>query len=117
MNLIEMDKEWLEKPISERREWYYYELDRLFDYLVKKEPLVDAETMANSRKVLKEIKRRMELDQKAGAESHITGEEVREYYYSVDKAYNELPRSDTDTDADVWFGKLGRAIEFLLDLK
>lgn len=112
-----MENEWLKKPISERREWYYNELDRLFDYLVKKAPSIDAETMSNSRKVLEKIRRHMELDHKAGSDPNITGEEVNEYYYAIDKAYQELPRSDIDTDADVWFGKLGRAIEVLLDLK
>lgn len=112
-----MDKEWLGKPISERREWYYHELDKLFDYLVKMEPSVNPETMSNSRKILEEIRRRMELDRKAGSEPNTTGEEISEYYYAVDKAYKELPQTETDTDANVWFGKLGRAIEVLLNLK
>lgn len=112
-----MDKEWLEKPVSERREWYYHELDKLFDYLVKKEPSIDPETMSNSRRLLDEIRRHMELDRKAGSEPNVTGEEIREYYYMIEKAYKELPHVETDTDANVWFGKLGRAIEVLLDLK
>lgn len=113
--IIKIENEWIGKSISERREWYYKELGRLFDYLVEEESYRDAGKMLDSREALENIKNRMKIDQKAGSDTTVTGEEIKEYYQAVDLAYRELPESDRDTDE--LLSKLGRAMEIFVNLK
>ncbi len=110
-----MDKEWLDRSLDERINWYNNELDSMFNFLVGKEPFEEDAVQANIIRELDEIKKKMQHDleekDKSGSQNLLTPE----YYRAIEAAYDQLPKPNEKRQE--WFDKLGRANDIIAGAK
>lgn len=104
-----LHNDWFGKTISERVEWYNYEMSNLYNYLADKKPF-NEEHFGYAATLLQNIKYRMRTDLKTAGLAGLDSTKLN-YLDAIGLAYIELEAIGNDFRN--WFESLGKANELI----